>query len=143
GGTISADVTDGYGPEVFVVEGEPQAFPYRVEVESYRQGATGHAFGSVDIVRHDGRGGLTFETRPFVIMTEGATIDLGAIERTKPDCRAPLQPGAPSASATGPSSRAGQPSRLPSRAPSLPSSTSARRARSATSARIARVPNTG
>jgi outer membrane protein OmpA-like peptidoglycan-associated protein len=84
-GTLSSDVTDGYGPEVFVVTGEPQAFTYRVEVESYRQGPTGHALGSVDIVRHDGRGGLTFDTRPFVIMTEGASVDLGTIEGGKRD----------------------------------------------------------
>jgi outer membrane protein OmpA-like peptidoglycan-associated protein len=85
GGNLYADVTDGYGPEVFVVAGEAQAFTYRVKVESYRQGPTGHAFGSVDIVRHDGRGGLTFDTRPFVIMTEGASVDLGTIEGGKRD----------------------------------------------------------
>jgi outer membrane protein OmpA-like peptidoglycan-associated protein len=84
GGNLYADVTDGYGPEVFFVEGG-QPFTYRVEVESSRQGPTGHAFGSVDIVRHDGRGGLTFETRPFVIMTEGASVDLGTIEGGKRD----------------------------------------------------------
>jgi hypothetical protein len=78
-GTLRADVTDGYGPEVFVVEGERQSSSYHVEVELYRRGPSGHAFGSVDIVRHDGRGGLTFDTRPFVIMTEGATADLGTI----------------------------------------------------------------
>jgi hypothetical protein len=79
-GRIRDDVTDGYGPEVFLVDGEAHGFPYRVEVRSYRQGPTGHALGSVDIVRHDGRGGLTFDTRPFVIMTEGASVDLGTIE---------------------------------------------------------------
>ena len=78
-----ADVTDGYGPEVLVVEAQRQSFPYKVEVELYRRGPTGHASGSVDIVRHDGHGGLTFETRPFVIMAEGASVDLGTIEEGK------------------------------------------------------------
>jgi outer membrane protein OmpA-like peptidoglycan-associated protein len=77
----SGDVTQGYGPEVFAIEGEPEAFPYRVEVQCYSRGPTGHVLGSVEIVRHDGRGGLTFDTRPFVIMTEGASVDLGTIDQ--------------------------------------------------------------
>jgi hypothetical protein len=81
GGALYGDVTDGYGPEVFAVDGEPQGFPYRIEVRSYRRGPTGYGAGSVEIVRHDGKGALAFDPRPFVIMAEGSSVDLGAVER--------------------------------------------------------------
>jgi tetratricopeptide (TPR) repeat protein len=81
GGGAYNDATDGYGPEAFAVHGEPQGFPYRIEVRSYRRGPMGYDAGSVEIIRHDGKGNLTFDTRPFVIMNEGASVDLGVVER--------------------------------------------------------------
>jgi hypothetical protein len=59
---------------------EDERSALRQKMQSYRRGPTGHGVGAVEIVRHDGRGGLTFDTRPFVIMTEGTSLDLGAIE---------------------------------------------------------------
>jgi hypothetical protein len=37
--------------------------------------------GKLEIVDHDGAGGLTFKERPFVVMNDGAFVDLGAVSR--------------------------------------------------------------
>ena len=37
----------------------------------------GYGMGKVEILDHDGKGGLTFDERPFVVMSDGATVDLG------------------------------------------------------------------
>jgi hypothetical protein len=34
--------------------------------------------GLLQIVRHDGKGGLRFEDRPYMIMNDHAYVDLGA-----------------------------------------------------------------
>ena len=48
----------------------------------------GHGAGKVQILRHDGKGGLGFEERPFVIMTDGAYVDLGKVtDKTAPITR--------------------------------------------------------
>ncbi|WP_428269308.1 hypothetical protein [Haliangium sp.] len=39
----------------------------------------GYGMGKLEIVEHDGQGGLRFEQRPFVVMTDGAYVDLGTI----------------------------------------------------------------
>jgi hypothetical protein len=33
---------------------------------------------------HDGKGNITFEERPFVVMADRAYVDLGVVEKTKP-----------------------------------------------------------
>ena len=37
--------------------------------------------GKLQIVQHDGEGGLTFDERPFVVMNDGAYIDLGVVAK--------------------------------------------------------------
>jgi tetratricopeptide (TPR) repeat protein len=82
GGDLYADVTTGYGPECFTVQGprKDRTPSYRLKVQYYAQGPMGYGMGKVQIVRHDGRGGLRFEERPFVIMNGGSEADLGSVE---------------------------------------------------------------
>ncbi len=80
GGALYADVTNGYGPECFSIEGQPTAFPYRLSIHYYSRGPMGYGMGKVQIVQHDGKGGLRFEDRPFVVMNDRATVDLGAVK---------------------------------------------------------------
>lgn len=79
GGSLLEDVTRGYGPELFVVQ-DARAFPYELGVHYYSRGPMGYGMGRVEIIRHDGRGGLRIETRPFVIMNDGAKLSLGRVE---------------------------------------------------------------
>ncbi|HYL06087.1 MAG TPA: VIT domain-containing protein [Thermoanaerobaculia bacterium] len=79
GGELFADVTTGYGPECFAVS-EPAgrgAAPYRLRVHYYSRGPMGYGMGTVQVVAHDGAGGLTVEPRPFVVMADNAMLDLG------------------------------------------------------------------
>lgn len=82
GGNLYADVTTGYGPECFTVRGDAKkrAYPYRLEVNYYRRGPMGYGLGTVQVVEHDGRGALTVESRPFVVMADGAYVDLGSVK---------------------------------------------------------------
>jgi len=82
GGKLYADVTTGYGPECFNIPGKPTAFPYRFEAHYYSRGPMGYGMGTLQIVQHDGSGGLSFDDRPFVIMKDRAYVKLG--EMTKP-----------------------------------------------------------
>lgn len=77
GGSLYADVTTGYGPECFTIPGTPQAGPYKLYAHYYSRGPMGYGMGKVEILRHDGRGGLTFEQRPFVVMNDSAYVKLG------------------------------------------------------------------
>jgi hypothetical protein len=78
GGDLYADITTGYGPECFTIPGTPRAGPYRLSINYYSQGPMGYGMGLLQIVRHDGKGGLRFEDRPYVIMNDHAYVDLGA-----------------------------------------------------------------
>ena len=40
----------------------------------------GYGMGMVQIIDHDGRGGLTFEERPYVALTARARVDLGVVK---------------------------------------------------------------
>jgi len=77
GGALENDVTNGYGPEVFVLPGPAPASPYTIEAHYSVQGAMGPAMGTVQVVEHDGKGTLKIEERPFVLMHEGARVSLG------------------------------------------------------------------
>ena len=79
GGSLYADVTTGYGPECFTIEGKPSAFPYRFEANYYSRGPMGYGMGALEIIQHDGKGGLSFELRPFVIMKDQAYVPLGTL----------------------------------------------------------------
>jgi hypothetical protein len=41
----------------------------------------GYGMGKLEIIEHDGKGGLHFEERPFVVMIDQAFVDLGTVER--------------------------------------------------------------
>ena len=38
----------------------------------------GYGMGKVEIIDHDGHGGLTFDERPFVAMNDHAFVELGS-----------------------------------------------------------------
>jgi len=85
GGELFADVTTGYGPECFAVK-EPatrDAAPYKLGVHYYSRGPMGYGMGTVQVIAHDGKGGLNVEPRPFVVMVDQAMVDLGAVEEGK------------------------------------------------------------
>jgi tetratricopeptide (TPR) repeat protein len=87
GGELYADVTTGYGPECFVIpsvgssEGLPAA-PYRLRAHYYRRGPMGYGMGTVQVIRHDGKGGFSVEPRPFVVMADDAMVDMGRVDET-------------------------------------------------------------
>ncbi len=79
GGELYADVTTGYGPECFTIEGKPGAYPYKLQAHYYSRGPMGYGMGKLEIIEHDGRGNLRFVERPFVIMADNAFVDLGTV----------------------------------------------------------------
>ena len=81
GGELYADVTTGYGPECFTITGPPAAFPYHMQAHYYSRGPMGYGMGKLEIIEHDGRGGLTFEERPFIVMIDHAFVDLGVVKK--------------------------------------------------------------
>jgi hypothetical protein len=85
GGHLVADVTTGYGPEGFIVPqaAASRAYPYKLRVHYYARGAMGFGMGKVEVVEHDGKGGLRFEDRPFVMMKDKAMVDLGEVRPAK------------------------------------------------------------
>lgn len=79
GGELYADVTTGYGPECFTIEGKPTAYPYRLAAHYYAKGPMGYGLGNLEIIEFDGAGGIKIEERPFVVMTDRAFVDLGVV----------------------------------------------------------------
>jgi tetratricopeptide (TPR) repeat protein len=81
GGELYADVTTGYGPECFTIRGPAQgrAFPYRLQAHYYSRGPMGYGMGKLQVIEHDGHGAIRFDERPFVIMQDGAFVDLGTV----------------------------------------------------------------
>jgi len=77
GGDLYADVTTGYGPECFAIQGAPTAGPYKLSINYYSQGPMGFGMGLLQIQRFDGKG-FWFEDRPYVIMRNRAFVDLGS-----------------------------------------------------------------
>jgi tetratricopeptide (TPR) repeat protein len=82
GGALYADVTTGYGPECFTIEGEPSAYPYRFDAKYFSRGPMGYGMGRLQIVEHDGKGGLRFDDRPFIIMQDHASVELGSLQQS-------------------------------------------------------------
>jgi hypothetical protein len=80
GGELYADITTGYGPECFTIY-EPQAAPYRLQAHYFRRGPMGYGAGKLQVITHNGEGGLSFEERPFVIMNDRASVELGEVTR--------------------------------------------------------------
>jgi len=81
GGELYADVTTGYGPESFSIAGEAAAYPYRLEAHYYSRGPMGYGMGKLQVIQHDGEGGLRFDERPFLIMKDGAFVPLGTLDK--------------------------------------------------------------
>jgi hypothetical protein len=81
GGDLYADVTTGYGPECFTIRGPAaeRAAPYHLQAHYYSRGPMGYGMGKLQIIDHDGRGNLRFDERPFVIMQDGAFVELGQV----------------------------------------------------------------
>ncbi len=86
GGELYADVTTGYGPECFAIKEPPEraAAPYEVRVHYYNRGPMGYGMGIIHVVGHDGKGGLTVEPRPFVVMADDAMVDVGSVATGEP-----------------------------------------------------------
>jgi hypothetical protein len=80
GGRLLQDLTQGFGPEMFTIV-NPTAFPYRIAVHYYSRGPMGIGLGTVQAVRHDGKGNITVQQSPFVIQADQAMIELPAIQR--------------------------------------------------------------
>lgn len=81
GGRLYADVTTGYGPECFTIRKPRSSLegPYQLKAHYYARGPMGYGMGKVQIVEHDGRGGLRFDERPFVVMNDQAYVSLGKV----------------------------------------------------------------
>lgn len=80
GGELYEDVTTGYGPENFTIPGGGAAGPYALQIHYYSRGPMGYGMGMLEILRHDGKGGLAFEHRPYIVMVDGAYVDLGTVD---------------------------------------------------------------
>lgn len=82
GGELYADVTTGYGPECFTLplSAKRLGAPYRIGVDYYSRGPMGFGMGLLQVIEHDGRGGLVIEPRPFVVMVEKSMVDLGKVD---------------------------------------------------------------
>jgi len=83
GGRLVADVTNGYGPECFVIDRPPsrRAYPYRLGAHYYSRGPMGFGPGTLQVVEHDGQGRITVEERPFVVMADDAYVELVEVRR--------------------------------------------------------------
>ncbi|MBK7826856.1 AgmX/PglI C-terminal domain-containing protein [Nannocystis sp.] len=79
GGELFDDVTTGYGPECFAIPGTPSAYPYKLSAHYYSRGPMGYGMGKLQVMQHDGKGELRFDERPFVIMQDGAFVQLGSV----------------------------------------------------------------
>jgi tetratricopeptide (TPR) repeat protein len=81
GGRLYADVTTGYGPECFTIRlpKERRSALYTLQAHYYSRGPMGYGMGKLEIIDHDGSGGLTIEERPFVAMVDHAFVELGTV----------------------------------------------------------------
>jgi tetratricopeptide (TPR) repeat protein len=79
GGSLYADITTGYGPECFTIS-KPKAYPYKVQAHYYRRGPMGYGMGVLHILKYDPKTGLNSVFRPFVVMKDGAFVELGQIK---------------------------------------------------------------
>jgi len=77
GGTLYADITTGYGPECFSIS-EPKAFPYQIQAHYYSKGPMGYGMGVLHVLKSEG---LISEFRPFVVMKDGAFVELGKVNK--------------------------------------------------------------
>jgi hypothetical protein len=78
GGRIVRDMTDGFGPESFVIT-NPKAFPYKLSVHYAAKGPMGIGLGTTQVIHHDGHGGVIVDDRPFLIQNDNAIVELGVV----------------------------------------------------------------
>jgi len=88
GGDLYGDITNGYGPECFALDDEADGYPYRIQAHYYSRGPMGYGMGKLQVIRHDGKGNLRFSERPFVIMRDGAYVNLGVVRNKRSKVRA-------------------------------------------------------
>jgi hypothetical protein len=83
GGELYADITTGYGPECFTIRlpHAQRASAYTLQANYFSRGPMGFGMGKLEVIDHDGSGGLTFEEHPYVVMIDHAFVDLGTIKR--------------------------------------------------------------
>ena len=81
GGELYADVTTGYGPECFTIRNPKRSYPYTLQAHYFARGPMGYGMGKLEVIDHDGKGNLTFEERPFVVMVDHAFVDMGRLEK--------------------------------------------------------------
>jgi tetratricopeptide (TPR) repeat protein len=79
GGSLYADITTGYGPECFAVPGRARHYPYVLQAHYFARGPMGYGMGKLQVVEHDGEGGLEVEDHPFVIMKDKAFVELARL----------------------------------------------------------------
>ncbi|HEX6242797.1 MAG TPA: VIT domain-containing protein [Polyangiales bacterium] len=79
GGALYADITTGYGPECFTIEGAARAYPYVLQAHYFARGPMGYGMGLLEAVEHDGKGTLRFDEHPFVIMKDKAFLELARL----------------------------------------------------------------
>jgi hypothetical protein len=85
GGRLLADVTTGFGPEMFSVRGSVATkHSYRLAAHFYARGPMGFGMGRLQIVDHDGKGHLTVDERPFVVMNDHGLVTLGTVTAKAP-----------------------------------------------------------
>lgn len=83
GGSLYDDVRTGYGPECFTIRGpaDRRSKGYTLLAHYYSRGPMGYGMGKIQVIEHDGKGGISFEERPFIAMTDGAYVNLGTVAR--------------------------------------------------------------
>ncbi|HKU39858.1 MAG TPA: hypothetical protein VJR89_16980, partial [Polyangiales bacterium] len=79
GGQLYADITSGYGPECFAIPSRAAAYPYVLQAHYFARGPMGYGMGKLEVIDHDGKGGLTFAEHPFLIMKDKAFVELARV----------------------------------------------------------------
>ncbi|MBN2525033.1 MAG: AgmX/PglI C-terminal domain-containing protein [Deltaproteobacteria bacterium] len=80
GGELVADVTNGYGPEFFIINGEIRGAPYALQAHYYSRGPMGYGMGTLQVINVSQKGELSYEFRPFIVMRDGAYVGLGMVQ---------------------------------------------------------------
>ena len=63
------------------VPGRARSYPYVLQAHYYARGPMGYGMGKLQVIDHDGQGGLQFAEHPFVIMKDKAFVQLARIEK--------------------------------------------------------------
>jgi len=77
GGELYADITTGYGPECFAIQGTPTAGPYELSINYYSKGPMGYGMGLLQVSRFNGKD-FAIDDRPYIVMNDRAFVELGS-----------------------------------------------------------------